>query len=154
MMAEQPHPRSGGSPFYLLGVTMICLLWFIVLLSVPAIAVALDTSDGGTYAVIHRDGHITDFTFFVSFSNSTWNVEQRKPDGTWSSVTCERDCILQNSQQQDISRFFPVSFLTTATPSCVHNTAFAFCNYTFRSQPKNKDHILIVLATPQPTPLI
>lgn len=132
---------------------MIHLIRFIVLLSVSVTAAALDTSDVGTYAVVHRDGHGTDFVFFASLTGTIWNVEQRKPNGTWSSVTCERDCILRNSQQQDIARFFPANVLTAATPSCVHNTAFAFCNYTLRSQPTSKGHVLIALVTPQPTPM-
>ena len=132
---------------------MIRLLWLIVLLGISATAAALDTSDVGTYAVIHRDGHVTDFKFFVSFSGDSWNVEQKKPDGSWSNVTCERDCVLHESNQQDIARFFPASALAEIAPSCVHNTAFALCSYTLRSRPERKDYLFIALVTSQPTPL-
>ncbi len=132
---------------------MIRPLSFIVLFCIAATAAALDKSDAGNYAVIHRDGHVTDFTFFVSLTSDKWNVEQRQPDGSWSSVTCTRDCILHESKAQDIARFFPANALKEITPSCVHNTAFAFCSYTLRAHPESKGYTFIALVTPQPTPL-
>lgn len=132
---------------------MIRLFWYICFLGISSTAVALDTSDVGTYAVIHRDGHVTDFTFFVSLTEGKWNVEQKTPDGSWSNVTCERDCVLHESNQKDVARFFPASTLTEIAPTCVHNTAFAFCNYSFRSHPETRAYIFIALVTPQPTPL-
>lgn len=132
---------------------MIRLFWCICFLGMSSTAAALDASDVGTYAVIHRDGHVTDFTFFVSLSGGAWNLEQKKPDGSWSSVTCERDCILHESNQKDIARFFPASTLAEIAPTCVHNAAFAFCNYTLLSRPNARDYIFIALVTPQPIPL-
>jgi hypothetical protein len=132
---------------------MIRLLSFIVLFGIAATAAALDKSDAGNYAVIHRDGHVTDFTFFVSLTGDEWNIEQMQPDGSWSSVTCTRDCVLHESKAQDIARFFPANTLREMTPSCVHNTAFAFCSYTLRAHPERKDYKIIALVTPQPTPI-
>jgi hypothetical protein len=132
---------------------MLRLLPFIVLLGISASAAALDKTDVGHYAVIHRDGHVTDFTLFVSLAGGRWNVEQRQADGTWSNVTCTRDCVLHESKAQDITRFFPADAPKEASPSCVHNTAFAFCSYTLRSHPGSKDYAFIALVTPQPTSL-
>ena len=132
---------------------MIRLLCLIVFLDISATASVLDTSDVGTHVIIHQGGHVTGFPFFVSLSGDTWNTEQRKPDSSWSNVTCERDCILHASKQLDIARFFPASALADIDPSCMHNTAFAFCNYTLRSHPERKDYIFIALVTSQPTPL-
>jgi hypothetical protein len=132
---------------------MIRLLCTLLFLGISASASALDATDVGTYALIHRDGHVTDFIFFVSLTGSSWNVEQKKPDGSWSNVTCEADCILRASEQKDIEHFFPPDALVEISPSCVHNTAFAFCAYTARSRPKTKNHVLIVLVMPQPTPV-
>jgi len=126
----------------------------ICLLVLPSIAKALDASDVGTFAVIHKDGHVTNFTFFASFVDEGWNIEQKMPDGTWSNVTCEHDCVLHTSTQKDISQFFPAKTLAEITPSCVHNTAFAFCNYRPQAQPDNKGYIFIALITAQPKPLL
>lgn len=130
---------------------MIRQLSYIVLFCISASAIALDMSDVGNYAVVHRDGHVTDFTFFVSRSGKQWNIEQRQPDGSWSNVTCERDCVLHESKDQDIRRFFPEALLKEIIPSCVHNAAFAFCNYKSRTHPESKDHVFVALLTPQPT---
>ena len=132
---------------------MIHLLCLAFLLCLPASAFALDSSDIGTYAIIHRDGHVTDFTFFVSLTASQWNVEQKNPNGSWSNVTCERDCILRASEKTDISRFFPANILKDVAPSCVHNSAFAFCSFASRSRSENRSYVLIALVTQQPTPV-
>jgi len=133
---------------------MLRLFSILFVLGISATASALDATDAGTYALIHRDGHVTDFIFFVSLTGNTWNVEEKKPDGSWSSVTCEEDCILRESDQNDIARFFFFyGVLAKVAPSCVHNTAFAFCAYTPRAHPETKSHVLMILITPQPTPL-
>lgn len=132
---------------------MIRLFTFFVLFCISASASALDKTDIGHYAVIHRDGHVTDFTFFVSLTDGKWNLEQRQPDGSWSNVTCTSGCTLQESKAQEIARFFPATTLKEISPSCVHNTAFAFCSYTLRSHPESKEYAFIALVTPQPTPL-
>jgi hypothetical protein len=119
----------------------------------PTQAMALEATDAGSYAVIHRDGHVTDFVFRVVRTANTWNVEQRKPDGSWQNVTCERDCILRASSWTDIERFFPANLLAEMKPSCMHNTAFAFCNYSLVKQPGKGGHIFIALVTPSPIPL-
>src|SRR3989339_164878 len=121
------------------------LLYIISLMILSVSSYALDTSDVGTYAVIHRDGHVTDFTFFVSLSGDRWNVEQKKPNGTWTNVTCERDCVLHESNNNEIVHFFSASALTEIKPSCVHNTAFAFCTYSLRAKPASKDYIFFAL---------
>lgn len=132
---------------------MIRLLTLVVLFGIAASAAALDRSDVGNYAVIHRDGHVTDFTFFVSLSGGKWNIEQRQPDGSWANVTCTQECVLHESTARDIARFFPASALREMTPSCVHNTAFAFCSHTPRSRPGSREYTFIALETPRPTPL-
>ncbi len=132
---------------------MIRLLTFIVLFGISAGAAALDQSDTGSYSVIHRDGHVTDFTFFVSLSGDKWNIEQRLPDGSWANVTCTQDCILHQSKEQDVVRFFPASARKEISTSCIHNTAFAFCSSALRLHPENKDYTFIALTRPQPIPL-
>lgn len=124
-----------------------------VLAFASASAYALDVSDVGTYAVVHRDGHVTDFKFFASLSANQWKIEQKNPDGSWSSVTCQKNCILRESDKSIINRFFPANILNDIDPSCVHNSAFAFCNFTSRSRPGSKSYVMIALVTPQPTPV-
>ncbi|MDX1914355.1 MAG: hypothetical protein SFU55_02125 [Methylophilus sp.] len=122
-------------------------------LAFSSTASALDISDVGTYAVIRGDGYVTDYTFFISFINEKWSMEKKAADGTWSNVTCETDCIFRESNQNDIARFFPAETLATINTSCVHNTAFAFCSYTFKTEPEKKGHIFIALITKLPTPV-
>ncbi len=114
---------------------------------------ALDSSDVGTYAVVHRDGHVTNFTFYASVSATKWNIEQKVPNGSWSNVTCETDCILRESNPKAIRRFFPASVLKDIEPNCVHNSAFAFCNFTHTSRPGSKGYVMVALVTQQPTPV-
>lgn len=132
---------------------MFRLLACLCLLAIPTPALALEATDVGTYAVIHRDGHVTGFTFFVSLTGTRWDVEQRQSDGAWANVTCERDCVLQESTRDDIARFFPAATLAEITPSCVHNSAFAFCDYRLRSRPGSKGYVFVALVRARPIPL-
>lgn len=132
---------------------MFHLFAFFTLLAISTNATALDRSDIGNYAVIHRDGHVTDFTFHVSLTDTQWNIEQRQADGKWMKVTCSTDCVLHESSPQDIARFFPQDALKEASPSCVHNTAFAFCSLTLLAKPEIKGYTFIALVTPKPIPL-
>jgi hypothetical protein len=116
-------------------------------------AQALDLSSVGTYAIVHSDGHVTDRTFRVTHAMGRWRVEDRKSDGTWSDVTCQHDCVLQESNAEHLLRFFGALELNAIQPSCVHNKAFAFCSHTLRSKPKQVSHVLVVLVTDKPTPI-
>lgn len=127
---------------YLFAVTTLLLMaWH---------AHALDQSDSGNYAVVHRDGHITDFTFFVSHSDGQWNVEQLQPDGSWASATCSRNCMLQESSPQDLATFFSVNELSETHPTCVHNQAFAFCRQDSILHPGEKEYTLVALMMSRP----
>ncbi|MDD2685949.1 MAG: hypothetical protein PHY62_07315 [Gallionella sp.] len=128
-------------------------LTLIALFCISANTAALDQSDVGNYAVVHRDGHVTEFNFFVSLSGEQWNIEQRQPDGTWTNVTCTENCVLQKSNEQDIARFLPQDTREKINLSCVHNTAFAFCSISPREAPENKAHLLIALVQSPPIPL-
>lgn len=117
----------------------------IAMLCLSPQAYALDQADSGNYAVVHRDGHITDFTFFVAHNAGQWNVEQRQPDGTWASATCSRNCMLHESQAEDLARFFSADELNLTHPSCVHNHAFAFCRQDSLFRPGEKEYSLVAL---------
>ncbi|MBA3023741.1 MAG: hypothetical protein KKG03_00175 [Gammaproteobacteria bacterium] len=122
-------------------ITLLVLTWQ---------ASALDQSDTGNYAVVHRDGHITDFSFFVARSEGQWSVEQRQPDGSWASATCGRSCLLKESQPADLARFFSENELQETRPSCVHNKAFAFCRQDALFRPGEKEYTLVALMMAQP----
>ncbi len=121
------------------------------LIAISASAQALDKSDVGNYAVIHRDGHVTDFTMFASLNGGQWKIEHLLPDGAWENVTCSEDCTLHESKPADIRRFFQPEDLKQIKPSCVHNSAFAFCNYTMDSHLGRTGYLLIGLEEPQPS---
>jgi len=121
------------------------LFTLITLLCLSCQVHALDQTDSGNYAVVHRDGHITDFTFFVANNAGQWNVEQRQPDGTWASATCSRNCMLHESQDKDLARFFSTDELEKTHPSCVHNFAFAFCRQDSLFHPGEKEYSLVAL---------
>jgi len=123
------------------------------LLAISTVAAALEPSDAGSYAVIHRDGHVTDFLFFVSVVDGNWRIERRNPDGRWNNVTCEEECKLNPSTAKDLVRFFPPQVLSAIVPSCVHNMAFAFCTYAPRTNPEDRRQVVVALVTPTPTPV-
>ncbi len=129
---------------------LLLALALLALAGLSAGAQALDQSDVGNYAVIHRDGHVTDFIMFASLKDGQWNMEHLQPDGTWEKVTCAENCVLHESKPADLKRFFTPDDLKQIKPSCVHNSAFAFCNYTMESHPGRTGYVLIALERAQP----
>jgi hypothetical protein len=82
-----------------------------------------------------------------------WTLEDRKPDGSWASVTCEKECTLRESSEADIQRFFPAATLAQITPDCIHNMAFAFCGYTLKTNTAVRGYLFVVLSYNPPVSL-
>ncbi|GAB3252944.1 hypothetical protein [Chitinimonas naiadis] len=127
------------------------LLTFCVLLA--PLAQAFDTADAGTYVVMRRDQTETTMRFHVSTAEGKWKLEQKKEDGSWEDITCEKDCALRESVDTDIQRFFPAKTLQQIDPTCLHNDAFAFCSYRFKASPDEKHYLMVALVTGTPTPV-
>jgi hypothetical protein len=144
-MISAPTGTAGNNLFDQGEKTMKHLFAAVALLCLTWQAHALDQSDTGNYAVVHRDGHITDFTFFVSHHAGQWNVEQRQPDGSWASATCANNCLLKETDAHDLARFFTANELQETRPACVHNHAFAFCRRDSLLRPGEKEYSLVAL---------
>ena len=122
-----------------------------VVMSLPA--AALQPGDAGTYLVVNVHGQITAKAMRLVAGANQWTVEERKPDGSWSSATCEKECRLQTSTEADIQRFFPATALAQITPDCVHNLAFAFCGYSLKTNAAFRGYAFVALITNPPISL-
>jgi hypothetical protein len=90
-------------------------------------ALALDKADEGIYALVHRDGHITQKIARLSQPDGHWRLEDRKPDGSWEDVTCEDACALAVTTPDQVAKFLQGTALDGIAMECVHDQAFAFC---------------------------
>jgi len=131
----------------------LCLSAFILSWLVGASAYAIDDSDVGIYVVVHRDGTLTTKSFRLVKGDKNWKVEDRRPDGSWVDVTCTGNCVLGVSGPDDIKRFFLSTALAEIVPTCVHNTAFAFCRYSLVKDPKFRGYIFVALTEQKPISL-
>lgn len=124
------------------------------LLLLPA-AQAFDVADVGTYAVLHKDKTESKIRFHVSQpAEGQWKLEQKKDDGSWEDISCEKDCALQEAVEADLPKFFPARTLAQIVPSCLYNDAFAFCSYRLRDKPdEEKRYLMVALVTGTPTPI-
>ena len=111
---------------------------------------ALTEADAGEYALVHRDGSVTNKVFRVRQVEGAWRLEDKKPNGQWEDVTCVSDCRLRESSQADLQRFFAPSDLAQIKVACVHNMSFAFCSYSLLSQQSVQSHLMVALVTAQP----
>jgi hypothetical protein len=123
----------------------------VLLASLPA--VALQPDDAGTYLVVNVQGQITPKAFRMVQGASQWTLEERKPDGNWASVTCEKECTLRESSEADIQRFFPPATLAQITPDCVHNMAFAFCGYSPKANAALRGYLFVAMIANPPISL-
>jgi hypothetical protein len=120
-----------------------------VLLLMPIAALALDASNAGVYAVVHRDGHVTAKAFRLLIQEGRWQIEDRKPDGTWENVTCEVDCVLGDSTAADVERFLG-KLMAGERAECLHNKSFAFCRVDDESHPGEQQYLLVALTQQRP----
>jgi hypothetical protein len=113
-------------------------------------AAAVGPADTGIYRVVNGNGEVTSQAMRLSQAANRWLMEERRPDGSWASVSCEKDCTLQASSEYDIRRFFPAAALARITPDCIHNIAFAFCGYSLKTDAAYRSHAFVVLLTNPP----
>lgn len=56
-----------------------------------AAAPQLDAQDAGAYMLVRHDGELSrNFISKLQRDGSQWNMYQRKGDGSWTIVTCDR----------------------------------------------------------------
>jgi len=128
-----------------LGIKMDLKKMFIVfIIAFSSNTNALDKGDIGEYAVIHKDGHVTNKIFRVAYTNDNWKIEDRKIDGSWEGVTCEKYCILSNSTEQEVELFMGGKPPKNMSTSCIHNREFAFCSVT-KSDEKIRKYLFLVI---------
>ncbi len=123
----------------------------VLLASLPA--AALEPGDAGTYLLVNVQGQITPKAMRLVQGPGQWTLEDRKPDGSWASVTCEKECTLQTSTEADTQRFFPAATLAEITPDCIHNMAFAFCGYSLKTDAAFRGYLFVGLVVNPPVSL-
>lgn len=98
-----------------------------ILLAVAGNCSALDKADEGVFALVHQNGQVTKKIARLSHSGERWRIEDRKPDGSWEDVTCESACVLEETSQEQVTKFLAGTPLEGLSMECVHDQAFAFC---------------------------
>lgn len=112
---------------------------------------ALDSQHAGSYAVIHRDGRLTDMLIHVSQQDGQWRLEQRNVDGSWKDVSCGRNCRLQDSTETDVKTLISAMEREQSHFECIQNMAFAFCGYQSRQNPAQNGQLMSMRLTTPPT---
>jgi hypothetical protein len=116
-------------------------------------AAAVEPGDAGTYLLVNTKGEVTPMAMRLSQSANQWTMEDRRPDGSWKSVSCGTDCSLRISSAADIQRFFPAATLAQITPDCIHNMAFAFCGYSLKTNATFRGYLFVGLVVNPPVSL-
>ena len=128
---------------------MIQLAVVVVAFLMAPVALALDQSDVGVYAIVHVDGHVTNKVFRVLHPDGGWKVEDKRPDDSWEDVTCEAQCVLVESSPADVEHFLGKA-PKGAHADCIHNTAFAICRATDEAKPSARQYLFVALTQEQP----
>jgi hypothetical protein len=113
---------------------------------------ALDETDVGTYAVIHKDGHTTDQVFRFTQTKKLWRMKDRKTDGTWKPIECDRpqDCVMYGADAYSLKKYFTEADIVKLAPSCAETPTFAFCSYLKDDAGVQRQYALRLLVTPGP----
>ena len=114
---------------------------------------AVDERDLGTYLLVNVKGEVTTKAMRLGRRADQYVLEDRRPDGSWTSVTCSSDCRLNVSERADVEHFFSAATLSQISPACIHNKAFAFCAYSLRTDANFRGYIFVALTQAQPIAL-
>ena len=98
---------------------------FLAALSLPAFA--FDSNNIGEFAIVHRNGQLTDFTLRVSRLANQWKVQNQTESGLWQDLGCEGDCRLVESNKEEVAYFMGGEQPKDMTTQCIHNVAYAVC---------------------------
>lgn len=111
-----------------------------------------DAENAGIYAIIHREGYVTDSVFRVRKIVDQWVLEDKKDDGSWEDVTCEIDCISKVSSVEDVNRFLKGAPSAITGGQCFHNTAFAFCRF-YNKGAEDKSFVMLAFVEGKIVPI-
>jgi hypothetical protein len=128
----------------------IFILITLFLLTAPTYA--FDSSNAGQYAMVHRDGYVTNKVLRVVHSNNRWKIEDRKENGTWDDVTCEKGCKLSVSKKTDVEYFMGGKAPKGLSAECINNQAFAFCAISKVGESR-KRYLFVALVQQGPIPI-
>lgn len=124
-------------------------------LSSHSIAAEMSEADTGTYEWLNPKGEPTGVLYKLGRANDgKWVAEGLLPGQGWKNVSCDAGCEYRNSTADEIENYFPVSWIANADISCIQNIAQAFCRYSGKTEPNRNGHVIIVLTSGKPIPLM
>jgi len=108
---------------------------------------AFDIDNSGEFAIIHRNGQVTDLTLRISRQADQWKVQNRNEQGTWQDIGCQGDCQLVESNKEEIAYFMGGEEPNDMSTQCIHNVAYALCRVDIQGE-KLPQYLFIALVAP------
>jgi len=113
---------------------MLIRAFAVVLLAVGAFpAAALDLTDQGVYAVVHRDGHVTSKHIRLMRIGEEWIAKDA--DDQSQAENCPV-CVLKPSTSAEVEQFMGGPAPAGMAAECAHNNFMAICRITEGQAPE------------------
>jgi len=88
---------------------------------------AFDLTNAGEFAIVHRNGQVTDLTLKITRQAEQWKVQNRDESGHWQDLGCQGDCDLVDSNKEEVAYFMGGEEPEDMATQCIHNVAYALC---------------------------
>jgi len=86
-----------------------------------------DFDDEGIYGLLSIDGKLTGIRYRLTHDSDRWRLEELRGPNHWEDITCEKACLLEDSNPREVALFTALTNGTTKNSTCMNNHAFAVC---------------------------
>lgn len=119
-----------------------------------ASAGGLSDLDAGTYEWLNQNQAPTGVLYRLSRSGGKWVGSGKLPGKGWEDISCDPGCEYRDSAAKEIQTYFPSNWLVSMDIACIQNVAQAFCRYSPSKAPGKLGHVMVVLVTGKPMPVM
>jgi len=122
-------------------------LFTVVVAVITAPVQAFDIDNSGEFAIVHRNGQVTDMTLKITRQADQWKVQNQNELGIWQDLGCQGECQLVESNKEEVAYFMGGEEPGDMSTQCIHNIAYALCRVDVEGE-KIPQYLFIALVAP------
>ena len=92
---------------------------------------------------LDQHGHVTGKVYRILYEGNGWRVEDKKADGSWLDVNCEKGCMLAESKDKEVEYLMGGKTPPGMSAECIHNPALGICDVSKQGLPAH-NFVLVI----------
>lgn len=122
----------------------------LIIFFTSSLSYAFNLSNVGHYMSLDQDGQVTGKVYRILHEKNGWRVEEKKENGNWQDVNCEKGCMLAESKDKEVEYLMGGKTPPGMSAECIHNPAFGICDVSKQDLPA---HSFILVIPGEKTPI-